>query len=158
MTSIGSIIDHGVFGRGSVVRVEGDSLVVAFDTGETRTISANYASASVATRPTAPPVSSSDDSVPELGKRWVGGTVKLLPGNTETQPKEFPIEYFFKKIIGVREKLRVMEQKVNNHPSLSLEEKLELEDYITRCYGSLTTFNALFAKKESYFKGQGGGE
>jgi hypothetical protein len=63
---------------------------------------------------------------------------------------------FFKKLIGVREKLRVLEQKINNHPTLASEEKIELEGYITRCYGSLTTFNVLFAAKESQFHGQTG--
>jgi len=80
----------------------------------------------------------------------------LLPGNDEVQEKEIPIEAFFKKIIGVREKLRVLEQKINNNKNLSGEEKLELQGYITRCYGSLTTFNVLFASRDSQFKGSGG--
>ncbi len=90
----------------------------------------------------------------EMGKRWVGGSLKLVPGREETQPRELPLEVFFKKLITVREKLRVLEQKINNHPSLSPEEKLELDGYISRCYGSLTSFNLLFASKESQFKGQ----
>ena len=62
---------------------------------------------------------------------------------------------FFKKLIGIREKLRVLEQKINNHKSLSAEEKIDLEGYISRCYGSLTTFNVLFASKDIQFSGTG---
>lgn len=93
----------------------------------------------------------------EMGKRWQGGVLRLIPGREETQPKEIPLEQFFSKIIGIREKLRVLEQKINNHPKLSDEEKLELQGYITRCCGSLTTFNVLFADKPSHFVGQKGG-
>jgi len=90
----------------------------------------------------------------ELGKRWVGGTMRLIPGKEDTKSYDVPLEMFFKKIIGVRDKLRVLEQKINAHPVLSPEEKMEFQGYITRSYGSLTTFNALFATKESQFKGQ----
>jgi hypothetical protein len=91
----------------------------------------------------------------ELGKRWVGGTLRLVPGKEGTQAKDLPLEIFFKKIIGIRDRLRVLEQKLNSHPSLAPEEKLELQGYISRCYGSLTTFNVLFGAAESQFKGQG---
>lgn len=91
----------------------------------------------------------------ELGGRWIGGTIKLIPGKEGTQPKEIPLEAFFKKIIAVREKLRVLEQKINNHPRLDQEDKLDLEAYITRCYGSLTSFNVLFSDKVSHFRGEG---
>ena len=89
----------------------------------------------------------------ELSKRWIGGTMRLTAGKEGVQPKEIPLEAFFKKVIGVREKLRVLEQKINNHPKLDAADKLELEGYITRCYGSLTTFNVLFAEKPSQFEG-----
>jgi hypothetical protein len=91
----------------------------------------------------------------EMGKRWVGGTLRLIPGKEDTQSRDVPIEMFFKKLIGIRDKLRVLEQKINAHPQLAPEEKAEFQGYITRCYGSLTTFNLLFAAKESQFKGQG---
>lgn len=90
----------------------------------------------------------------ELGKRWVGGTLRLVPGREDAQAKDVPIDVFLKKLIGVRDRLRVLEQKVNSHPSLSGEEKLELQGYITRCYGSLTTFNVLFGNRASWFVGQ----
>ena len=89
----------------------------------------------------------------ELGKRWVGGTLRLVPGKEGTQAKDLPLEIFFKKIISIRDRLRVLEQKLNSHPSLAPEEKLELQGYISRCYGSLTTFNVLFGAAESQFKG-----
>jgi hypothetical protein len=91
----------------------------------------------------------------ELGRRWVGGTLRLLPGREDAQPKDIPIEVFLKKLVGVRDRLRVLEQKINSHPSLDPEAKLELQGYITRCYGSLTTFNVLFGNRASWFVGQG---
>lgn len=90
----------------------------------------------------------------ELGKRWVGGTLRLVPGKEGAQAKELPLEIFFKKIIGIRDRLRVLEQKLNSHPGLAPAEKLELQGYISRRYGSLTTFNVLFGAAESQFKGQ----
>lgn len=94
----------------------------------------------------------------ELSPRWQGGTMRLVPGRDGTQPKDIPVDAFVKKVIGVREKLRVLEQKINNHPRLEQADKLELQGYITRAYGSLTTFNVLFAEKESQFKGSGSEE
>ena len=87
-----------------------------------------------------------------LGERWSGGSLVLKPGREETQEKSIPIEIFFKKIISVRDKLRVLEQKVNNS-NLDEKDKIQLQQYITGCYGSLTTFNILFANKEDRFVG-----
>ncbi|HDP90282.1 MAG TPA: hypothetical protein ENN42_10095 [Thioalkalivibrio sp.] len=88
-----------------------------------------------------------------IGTKWAGGTVVLKSADPALKPKEIPIDVFFKKVVAVREKLRVLEQKVNNHPSLSPEEKLELHQLITRAYGSLTTFNILFRDEEDRFVG-----
>jgi len=91
----------------------------------------------------------------DIGEKWIGGTMILKPGKSDLLPKDIPMQTFFNKIIMVRDRLRVMEQKINSS-KLSEEEKIELQQYITRCYGSLTTFNVLFRYKEDQFKGTGG--
>jgi len=91
----------------------------------------------------------------ELGDRWNDGELVLIPGKEGTQEKRIPLDVFFKKIVMVRDKLRVLEQKINGNKSLSDEEKVQLQQYITGCYGSLTSFNILFKRKEDQFKGQG---
>lgn len=90
-----------------------------------------------------------------MGERWNEGTLILKPGNPDLQSKEMPIDTFFHKIVMVRDRLRVLEQNINSHKVLSDEDKIGLQQYITRIYGSLTTFNVLFSDKESYFKGEG---
>ena len=92
----------------------------------------------------------------EIGDRWLGGTVVLKPGRAGTQEKSIPIEMLFKKITAVREKLRVLEQRINSHPKLDDADRAQLQDYLTRCYGSLTTFNVLFADPAERFVGTGG--
>ncbi len=92
-------------------------------------------------------------AVVDLGEKWKGGTLILKPGNPSLQVKEIPIETFFHKIVMLRDRLRVLEQNINSHPGLSDEEKVNLQQYITRIYGSLTTFNILFADKNFYFTG-----
>jgi len=89
----------------------------------------------------------------ELGNKWIGGKVVLHPGGDSLQPKEIPMDVFFKKITMVRDRLRVLEQNINSSTSLNDEEKIHIQQYITRAYGSLTTFNVLFAEKEDYFRG-----
>ena len=94
----------------------------------------------------------------EIGDRWVGGQLVLKPGKPGTQEKTVPIEAFFRKIVAVRERLRVLEQRINAHPKLSDEDRVQLQDYITRAYGSLTTFNVFFAEPADRFVGTKGGE
>ncbi len=89
--------------------------------------------------------------VVELGEKWEGGTMVLNPGNPDLQPKEIPIEQFFHKIVIVRDRLRVLEQNLNSHDKLSGEDKVHMQQYITRSYGSLTTFNILFKNKDDQF-------
>ena len=88
-----------------------------------------------------------------LGDKWNGGTMILQPANKDLQSKEIPVETFFHKIVMLRDRLRVLEQNINSHATLTDEEKVDLQQYITRIYGSLTTFNVLFSEKDHYFVG-----
>jgi lantibiotic modifying enzyme len=92
----------------------------------------------------------------ELGARWKGGEMLLKPGDPKLASKSVPIEMFFHKIVMVRDRLRVMEAQINGHKVLTNNEKVELQQYITRIYGSLTTFNILFQEKSDHFIGQKG--
>ena len=91
--------------------------------------------------------------VVNLGDKWINGTLVLKPQNPDLKPKEVPIESFFHKIVMVRDRLRVMEQRINSSKNLNDEEKVNLQQYLTRIYGSLTTFNVLFKYKKDHFKG-----
>jgi hypothetical protein len=93
--------------------------------------------------------------VEELGARWQKGRVVLHPSDPSLQTKEIPLEVLFHKIVGIRNQLRVLEQKVNANDKLNDAEKVDLQQYITRSYGSLTTFNLLFRNKEDQFSSKG---
>jgi hypothetical protein len=99
-----------------------------------------------ALREDAPPV--------RLAARWEGGTVVLKPGDPGTQSKEIPLDSLFHKIVMIRDRLRVLEQKINGHEKMTDAEKVELQQFVTRCYGSLTTFNLLFKDEKDKFTGE----
>ena len=90
----------------------------------------------------------------DLADRWNDGTLILQPSDPNLKAKEIPLEAFFHKIVMVRDRLRVMEQRINSSKNLNDEEKINLQQYLTRIYGSLTTFNVLFKYKEDYFVGE----
>jgi hypothetical protein len=90
----------------------------------------------------------------ELGDRWLGGELVLVPGKQGVQEKRVPIDNLFRKVVLIREKLRVLEQKINTHEKLDDNDRLQLQQYLTQCYGSLTTFNVLFRDKDDQFVGQ----
>ena len=97
-----------------------------------------------------------DDEQPvaEIAGKWDGGDLILRPSKPGLQEKTIPIDVFFHKIVMLRDRLRVMEQKINSNKKLSDGDKVELQQYLTRIYGSLTTFNALFRYREDHFRGE----
>jgi hypothetical protein len=99
-----------------------------------------------------------DEQQSGLAQKWEGGVAVLKPADASLQPKELPLTALFHKVVMIRDKLRVLEQKINGNAKLTDAEKVDLQSYITGCYGSLTTFNVLFRDKDDGFKGSGGRE
>ena len=175
---IGSRVDHQHFGKGVVVDTAMESYTIWFKSQQgTRAISRDYEELKVL-QATEPDGSSDkitiadieqalnnildqrlhDTQMVPIATRWRRGTMELKPGDTTLQSKEIPIETFFHKIVMVRDRLRVMEQKINAHKVMTDDEKVELQQYITAIYGSLTTFNVLFKETHHQFKGMAGKE
>jgi hypothetical protein len=92
----------------------------------------------------------------ELAGKWMKGNLIFESNDASLKPHELPIETFFHKIVMLRDRLRVLEQNINSHPKLEDDDRVNLQQYITRVYGSLTSFNFLFKNKEDYFVGESG--
>ncbi|GAA3582748.1 hypothetical protein [Snuella lapsa] len=169
LLGIGSRIDHADYGKGVVTNVTSQHYWVTFiDKGlETIAIDSEFeiieaADGDVDTVSFFDVESSlvnilkkwSDVSeIVPIADKWKGGTMVLQPTDSTLQGKEIPIDTFFHKITMVRDRLRVMEQRINSS-DLDEQGKIDLQQYITRIYGSLTTFNVLFKSKSHYFVGQ----
>lgn len=170
LLGIGSRINHSEYGKGVVTNVTAQHYWVTFiDNGlETIDLDTNFEVIEAA-EDDVDTVSffeverslkailkkwSDVSEVVTIADKWKGGKLVLEPGDTNLQSKELPIDTFFHKITMVRDRLRVMEQKINASKTLSEEDKIDLQQYITRSYGSLTSFNVLFKLKSQQFVGQ----
>ncbi len=169
---IGSILKHQSFGTGVIVDVTSDFYKIFFkQLDDTKEIAKDYAGLEIteAVEATNTMVSMSDveaaletvlwkmertDEVVALGGKWMKGKLVLQPSDKTLQAKEIPIDGFFHKIVMLRDRLRVLEQNINSHAKLDDEDKVHLQQYITRCYGTLTTFNLLFRDSWQQFKGE----
>lgn len=167
---IGSRVKHPDFGAGVIIQSSSDAYEIIFMDHGWRKLSRSYEGLEVidVMEPDRDLVSheqvesmivkilrrySDIQELVELGDKWVGGKLILQPGRDGLSSKEIPIDAFFHKIVMVRDRVRVMEQRINSS-KLSDEEKVNLQQYITRIYGSLTTFNVLFQYKSDYFSGE----
>jgi hypothetical protein len=166
---IGSRVKHPEYGTGVIVQFTGEAFEIVFIEHGWRRVKRVYDGLEVieAMEPDTDLISyaqveslitkvirrfSDIQETVELGDKWIGGRMILEPGKKDLSEKEIPIEAFFHKIVMVRDRLRVMEQRINSS-KLSDEEKVNLQQYITRIYGSLTTFNVLFKYKGDQFSG-----
>jgi len=166
---IGSRVKHPEFGAGVVIQSYSDSYEITFIDYGTKTILKSFTGLQVTDFVGSDVDLLSFETVERvftkllrkyadiqelvpLGNKWRGGTMILQPADHNLKGKEMPIDTFFHKIVMVRDRLRVMEQRINAS-DLSDEDKVNLQQYITRIYGSLTSFNILFATKEDYFVG-----
>jgi hypothetical protein len=92
-----------------------------------------------------------------LAPKWEGGTLLLKPRDPSLQGKEIPLDHLFHKVVMIRDRLRVLEQKINANDKLSATEKVDMQQYVTKCYGTLTTFNVLFRDERDRFIGEKAG-
>lgn len=169
--AVGTRVDHPRYGEGIVSRNKITSYEIFFERGGKIEISKRNDDLEVIDAPEEKPKNSLTlneiekvlrfvleeqsalQEIVPMGDKWIGGNMLLQPANLSLKPKEIPIEAFFHKLVMVRDRLRVLEQNINSNTVLNDEEKVNLQQYITRIYGSLTTFNILFANKEHYFVG-----
>lgn len=171
---IGSRVEHPHFGKGVIVDIASETYTIWFKSQNgTKSINKDYelkvlhategGSDTATNGLTLADIEQALDNILErrlhemqlvpMGNKWNNGIMILKPGETGLQEKEVPIETFFHKIVMVRDRLRLIEQKINAHKTLTDEEKVDLQQYVTAIYGSLTTFNVLFKETHHQFKG-----
>ena len=170
---IGSRLRHPEFGEGVIVQVRPDTYTITFMQHGMREVSRLYDQFEIidANDPDNDLVSLFDiqeslvniirkfsdvQERVELAGKWAGGTLLLQPADSSLKPKEIPLDAFFNKIVMLRDRLRVLEQNINSNAKLSDEDKVNLQQYVTRIYGTLTTFNVLFKNKDHQFVGEKG--
>ncbi len=167
---IGSRVAHKEYGTGVVTQVKSNSYIITFIDFGNREIAKSYEGLEIidllepaddlisfeTIELTLTKILRNFSDIQELvpiSEKWSGGMLILKPANPELKAYEMPLSTFFNKIIMIRDRLRVMEQKINTS-SISDEEKIVLQQYITRSYGSLTSFNILFKNKSEGFVGE----
>ena len=170
LLAVGSRIDHPEFGKGVVTNVDSKMYWVTFMDSGLETIplddtfeiieaseddidTVSFYEVEKTLREILKKWSDVSEIVP-IADKYKGGTMVLQPNDSNLATKEIPIDTFFHKIVMLRDRLRVMEQKINSSNNLDDQEKVDLQQYITRCYGSLTTFNVLFKNNSQQFKGE----
>jgi hypothetical protein len=169
LLGVGSRLKHPIHGDGVVIRLHPVAYDICFMLYGIKTIGKHYAGFEIidaVEADTAVTFSEAEKSLTRilrtwaniteevpLGDKWDGGTLILKSKDPNMKPKEMPIDTFFHKIVMTRDRLRVMEQRINAS-NISDEEKVNLQQYITRIYGSLTSFNVLFRHKEHHFIGE----
>lgn len=168
--AIGSRINHPEYGKGVVTNVDSRMYWVTFIDNGLETIeldeefevieaseddldTVSFYEVERSLRQILKKWSDASEIVP-IADKYKGGNLVLEPKDATLAKKEIPIETFFHKIVMLRDRLRVMEQKINSHKGLDDQDKVDLQQYITRCYGSLTTFNVLFKNQSQQFKGE----
>ncbi len=163
LLGIGSRIQHPEFGKGVVTNLTSKQYWVTFIDGGLETIAIDTDFEVIeAVTDEVDTVSFSDvvsilrrwsdtNNASAIASKWKGGSLIMSPADPSLSDKEVPINSFFHKIVMVRDRIRVMEQKINSSKNLDDQEKVDLQQYITRIYGSLTTFNVLFQNKGDSF-------
>jgi hypothetical protein len=169
--TIGSRIKHGEYGHGIICRIGVETFTISFFNGGSQEIDRREELEIVEVLEGANSMVSIEEIEDifygmmsrytdatervHLADKWKNGLMILEPKDTDLSVKEIPIDTFFHKIVMVRDRLRVLEQSINSHKVLDDQDKVNMQQYITRIYGSLTTFNVLFKHKEQHFNGKG---
>jgi hypothetical protein len=165
MLRIGTWIEHPAHGLGRIANHNGTRYIVSFPSIGLREVDSHDASIREAKAPLQEdPIKAAVRDVleeyglggiAELAGRWEGGTITVRSATGESKEHVLPVDALFHKVVMIRDRLRVLEQKVNANKTLSDVEKVDLQQYITRCYGSLTSLNFLFKRDEDKFHSKG---